>query len=50
MNNKIDNEATKVSIDKMIYHGISEIRCSPSKRPDENIYLSLLKKLRHWII
>ena len=49
MNNKIYNEVTKVSIDKMIYHGISEIRCSSSKRPDENIYLSLLKKLRHWI-
>ena len=35
MDNEINNEVTIVSLDKMIYHAIHEIRYRLSKRPDE---------------
>ena len=44
MDNKTNNEATVASLDKMIYHGIYEIRYSLSKRPDEKIIFSFVKE------
>ena len=35
MDNEINNEVFIVSLDKMIYHAIYEIRYRLSKRPDE---------------
>ena len=35
MDNEINNEVTIVSLDKMIYHAIYEIRYRLSIRPDE---------------
>ena len=44
MDNKINNEVTIASLDKMIYHAIYEIRYRLSKRPDEKIIFSFLKE------
>ena len=44
MDNKTNNEATVASLDKMIYHGIYEIRYRLSKRPDEKIIFSFVKE------
>ena len=44
MDNEIYNEATMVSIDKMIYHAIYEIRCSLLKRLDVNRIFSFVKE------
>ena len=44
MDNKINNEVTIASLDKMIYHAIYEIRYRLSKRPDEKITFSFLKE------
>ena len=43
MDNEINNEVTIVSLDKMIYHAIYEIRYRLSKRHDEKEFLVLLK-------
>ena len=44
MDNEINNEVTIVSLDKMIYHAIYEIRYRLSKRPDEKNFFSFVKE------
>ena len=44
MDNEIYSEGNIVSIDKMIYPAIYEIRHSLSKHPDEKIIFSLVKE------
>ena len=44
MDNKINNEATIVSLNKMIYHVIYEIQYRLSKGPDEKRIFSFLKE------
>ena len=41
MDNEINNEVTILSLDKMIYRAIYEIRYRLSKRPDEKNFLVL---------
>ena len=41
MGNEVNNEVTIVSLDKMIYQVIHEIRYRLSKRPDEKKFLVL---------
>ena len=44
MHNEIYHDVTIVSIDKMIYHAISEIWYSLSKRPDKKRNFSFVKE------
>ena len=44
MDNEINNEATIVSLNKMIYHAIYEIRYRLWKRPDEKRIFSFVKE------
>ena len=44
MDNEIYSKGNIVSMDKMIYHAIYEIRHSLSKRPDEKIIFSFVKE------
>ena len=44
MDKEINNEVTLVSLDKMIYHAIHEIRYRLSKRPDEKRIFSFVKE------
>ena len=44
MDNEINNEVTIVSLDKMIYHTIHEIRYKLSKRPDQKRIFSFVKE------
>ena len=43
MDTEINNEVTRVYLDKMIYHAIYEICNRFSKRPDEKIIVSFIK-------
>ena len=44
MDNRINNEATIVSLSKMIYRVIYEMQYRLSKRPDEKRIFSFLKE------
>ena len=44
MHNEIYNDVTIVSIDKMVYHAISEIQYSLSKRPGKKRNFSFVKE------
>ena len=44
MDDEINNEVTIVSLDKMIYYAMYEIRYRLSKRPDEKIIFSFVKE------
>ena len=44
MDKEINNEVTMVSVDKMIYHAIHEIRYRLSKRPNEKRFFSFVKE------
>ena len=44
MDDEINNEVTTVSLDKMIYHAIHEIRYKLSKCPDEKRIFSFVKE------
>ena len=44
MDNEINNEVTIVSLNKMIYHEIYEIRYRLSKRPNEKIFFGFVKE------
>ena len=44
MDNKINNEVTIASLNKMIYHAIYAIRYRLSKRPDEKRIFSFVKE------